>query len=231
MSELFPEVHRATIRVLSENGYDVVIPKGQGCCGALHAHAGDMESARKLMAKNVRAFGGSEFDALVVNSAGCGTAMREAEQWLSDSATEMASRVRDVAEFLDEVGLRLPSVDREFHSLRVCYDDPCHLIHSQGVAAQPRRLLRELPGVELVDHADASQCCGAAGIYNLSHAKMSAEILDSKMQALSRANPDVIATGNPGCLLQIRRGVAERGLDCEVLHPIELIERAYPERE
>ena len=231
MPELFGEINRATVRVLARNGYEVVVPRSQGCCGALQAHAGDLDFARGLARKNLEAFGGLEIDALVSNSAGCGTALREAEAWLPGEAEAFSAGVRDVAEFLDEVGLRAPdglSAEAEGSSpLRVCYDDPCHLVHSQGVSAQPRRLLEAIPGIELIQHADPTRCCGAAGIYNLTHAEMSHEILESKMDSLVDANPDVIATGNPGCLLQIRRGAAERGLAAEVVHPIELLDRAY----
>lgn len=234
MPELFGAVNAATARVLSYNGFDVVTPAEQGCCGALHAHAGDSEFARQLAHRNVVAFGlepGPQradatppFDALVVNSAGCGAALREADAWLGPEGQRLAGAVRDVCEFLDEVGLRPP--EREVRG-RVCYDDPCHLIHGQGVRDAPRKLLAQVRGLELVEHADASACCGAAGIYNLTHPEMSEAVLSRKMRALAAADPDWIATGNPGCLMQIGQGAAARGLRARVLHPVELLDRAY----
>lgn len=225
MPQLFGDVNRATVAVLARNGYDVHVPAEQRCCGALHAHAGDLDFARELGRANGRAFADARFDAIVINSAGCGAAMRELDHWLPDDASRgVASRVRDVCEFLDEVGLRAP--EREV-AARVCYDDPCHLVHAQQVAAAPRRLLGAIPGVELVEHADAQACCGAAGTYNLTQPEMSAAVLDRKMASLSAADPDVIATGNPGCLMQIEGGARAAGLRAEVVHPVELLARSY----
>jgi len=226
MPALFGGANRATMRVLARNGFDVVVPSAQTCCGALHAHAGDADTARDLLARNRDAFLAAKVDAVVVNSAGCGAHLRGAGHWLPDGGEELAGRVRDVAEFLMEAGLRPPTgrVDA-----RVCYDDPCHLIHGQGVKDAPRRLLEAIPGVEIVPHDEASACCGAAGIYNLTHPEMSEAVLARKLDALAASDPDVIATGNPGCLMQIARGAAERGLRARVAHPIELLDEAYGE--
>lgn len=229
MHEIFPEINRATVRVLARNGFDVHVPRQQGCCGALHAHSGDLDSARALARKNVAAFAALEVDAVVNNSAGCGTALRELGAWIPGEGDALASLTRDVTKFLFDVGMRPPAVPSQAERLRVCYDDPCHLVHSQGVSLEPRALLRALPGVELIEHADPSRCCGAAGIYNLTHPEMSKEILAAKMDTLALADPDLIVTGNPGCLLQLKRGVKERGMRAEVLHPIELFDRAYAE--
>lgn len=228
MHEIFPDVNRATVRVLAENGFDVLVPRKQGCCGALQAHSGDVEFAHDLARRNASIFGALEIDALVVNSAGCGTALREAGSWIGSDGEALAEKVRDVMEFLDDVGLRKPA--RSFpqsSALRICYDDPCHLVHTQGVSVQPRNLLANLPGVELVSHSNADRCCGAAGIYNLTQRKMSSQILSSKMDSLEAVSPDVIATGNPGCMMQLRRGVEERQMKTRVLHPIELLEVIY----
>jgi glycolate oxidase iron-sulfur subunit len=224
MPELFGAVNAATVRVLSKNGFDVRIPRDQGCCGALHAHSGDREFACGLARENMAAFEVEDIDAIVVNSAGCGAAMREADEWLGESAAGFAGRVRDVSEFLDAVGLREPSgrVDAT-----VCYDDPCHLIHGQGVESAPRRLLAEIPGLELAAHEDAGMCCGAAGIYNLTHPEMSEAILDRKIAALAAAGPDVIASGNPGCLMQLESGARRHGLPARVVHPVVLLDEAY----
>ncbi|MCH2185333.1 (Fe-S)-binding protein [Myxococcota bacterium] len=225
MPELFGAVNRATVRVLARNGYDVVVPNGQGCCGALLAHAGDLESARSLARENVRAFTADDsIDVVLSNSAGCGAALRETHHWLPEEGAALSSRVRDVCEWLDEVGIRAPLGRLP---LRVAYDDPCHLVHAQRVAVAPRRLLEKIPGLELLQHGDAEACCGAAGTYGLLQPKMSAPILEAKMQSLVEVEPEVVATGNPGCLLQIRSGAEERDLSFRVLHPIELIDASH----
>jgi glycolate oxidase iron-sulfur subunit len=227
MAELFGDVNRATVRVLARNGYDVVVPAEQGCCGALHAHAGDRATACRLAERNIDAFaapGGEPVDAVVSNSAGCGAALREIDQWLPGRGEALVARVRDVCEWLDEVGLRPPEGSLP---ARVCYDDPCHLVHAQGIAAAPRRVLNAIPGLELVAHADAQSCCGAAGTYNLLQVEMSRQVLAPKLDALAAADPDWIASGNPGCLLQLRAGVEARGMRAGVVHPVQLLDRAY----
>jgi glycolate oxidase iron-sulfur subunit len=224
MPELFGAVNAATVRVLARNGFDVVIPARQGCCGALHAHAGDRDFACRLARENVATFAAAEVDAIVVNSAGCGAAMREARDWLGDEAMEFSQCVRDVSEFLDAQGLRDPDGRLE---ASVCYDDPCHLVHGQGVADAPRRLLSRIPGLSLRAHEDPASCCGAAGIYNLTHPEMSQAILEHKLSALAAVAPDIITSGNPGCLMQLESGVRRRGLAARVVHPIVLLDEAY----
>ncbi len=177
MPEFFGDVNAATARVLARNGFDVVVPAAQGCCGALHAHAGDPGFASDLARRNVDAFGAASVDAVVVNSAGCGAAMREAGHALPGVGEPFAAAVRDVCEFLDDAGLRPPTGRVEG---RVCYDDPCHLVHGQGVRDAPRRLLAQIPGLTLVLHDDPTSCCGAAGIYNLTHREMSRAVLDAQ---------------------------------------------------
>lgn len=223
MPELFGPVNHATVRVLARNGFEVVVPAAQGCCGALQAHAGDEEIAHALLRRNAAAFEGLELDALVTNSAGCGAALREAGRALPDAAP-VAALVRDVCELLDAAGLVPP---RRPLDLSVCYDDPCHLVHGQRVKEAPRRLLEAIPGVRVLPHEDPTSCCGAAGIYNLTHPRMSAAVLDRKLDALAAVDPDVIASGNPGCLMQLRRGVAARGLRARVVHPVELLDESY----
>ncbi len=222
MPEFFGAVNAATARVLAANGYDVVVPPEQGCCGALHAHAGDPVFAADLARRNVAAF--ADVDAVVVNSAGCGAAMREAGHTLPGVGDRFAATVRDVCEFLDAAGLRPPRGRVEG---RVCYDDPCHLVHGQGVRDAPRRLLEQIPGLTLVAHDDPTSCCGAAGIYNLTHRAMSRAVLDRKMKALAAADPDWIASGNPGCLMQLRNGAASSRLRARVVHPVELLDLGY----
>lgn len=228
MSELFGGVHHATVRVLARNGFEVLVPRTQRCCGALHAHAGDPASAHDLLRANLAAFAGLRVDAVVVNSAGCGAALREAGDWLPGLGEALARLVRDPLELLDEAGLRPPEGRL---ALRVCYDDPCHLVHGQRVREAPRRILRQIPGLELAAHDDPTGCCGAAGIYNLTHPGMAGAVLERKLRALAAARPDVVATGNPGCIMQLRAGAARSGLRAEILHPITLLDRAYLQEE
>jgi glycolate oxidase iron-sulfur subunit len=227
MRELYGAVGRATIAVLTRNGFEVVVPEGQACCGALHAHAGDLSFARSLAERNVVAFteqGGAPYDAVVTHSAGCGAAMKESGSWLPGRSDGLAALTHDICEWLDESGLVAEPGRLE---LRVCYDDPCHLVHAQGIADAPRRLLSAIPGLELVPHAGASDCCGAAGTWSLGHPEMSARILDAKLDAIEAASPAVLTSGNPGCLMQLRAGVEARGLAIRVAHPIELLAEAY----
>jgi len=224
MPELFGRVNRATARVLAQNGFEVLVPREQGCCGALQAHAGEMDLARDLMRRNLAAFDPAQVDAIVVNSAGCGAALRESGRWLPGQAEAFAASVRDICEFLETAGIDPPSGRL---AARVCYDDPCHLVHGQRVEAAPRCLLQMIPGLELVDHDDPTGCCGAAGIYNLTHQEMSWEVLERKMRALAAADPDVITSGNPGCLIQLDAGARRWGLRARVVHPIELLAESY----
>lgn len=235
MPEFFGSVQRASIQVLTRNGFEVIVPDTQGCCGALHAHSGDLEMARALMERNVQAFREANVAYVIVDSAGCGAALRDCENWLcgaSGSVTPaqreawrwLASATRDIAQFLYEQGIEKPT--REI-ALRVCYDDPCHLLHGQRIADAPRALLTQIPELKLVEQEDAASCCGAAGIYNLTQTQMSEAVFRRKLASIEKTNPDVVATGNPGCLLQFRAGFAARGLPIRVLHPIEILAEAY----
>jgi len=223
-AELYARVNRATARVLARNGFEVVVPALQTCCGALHAHAGDPEWAARLVRENLRAFADVEIDAVVVNSAGCGAAIKEWGEWVPGDADAFARSTFDVLELLDRHGLRAPS--RELPA-RVCYDAPCHLVHGQGIRDAPRRLLRQVRGLELVTHHDPEACCGAAGSYSLTHPAMSRAVLERKLDALAAVDPDWIATANPGCLMQLEAGVRQRGLRARVLHPVEILDAAY----
>ncbi len=229
MPELFGRVNDAARRVLSRAGYEVLVPPGQGCCGALQAHGGDLETARRLARHNVSTFVSAfaedavGIDAILVASAGCSAALRETESWIGTSGGALAGATRDVLDFLAEVGLGIPLAPRPG---RVCYDDPCHLVHAQGIAAGPRSLLQSIPGLELVAHRDPEACCGAAGIYNLTQPEMSRAVLAPKLDALLEAKPDIVATANPGCAMQLAAGLADRGFGARVVHPIELLEEA-----
>lgn len=218
MPLLYPEAHRASIRLLRLAGCEVWFPPGQKCCGALFAHNGDLEEARRLRDHNAGAFGMEAFDCLVVNSAGCGA-------HLKDFYPNLGSRVRDLTEFLDEVGL--PEPEREVRA-RVVYQDACHLAHAQRIRAQPRQLLRAVPGVELVEMAHPDICCGAAGLYSTLEPQMSRRVLDEKMDDLLASGPQVVVTANPGCQMQLQAGIRAQGLSAPpVLHIAELLARAY----
>lgn len=228
-SHLFAETNRATARVLQRNGYEVLVPRRQLCCGALHLHNGLPEVARRLARANVEAFRPAAVEAVVVNAAGCGAALSEYGELLAHSdndqeAAAFARRAVDVSRFLVQQGFEPPPAGPP---LRVAYDEPCHLFHAQGVREEPKRLLESIPGVRLVSYRDSDRCCGSAGIYNVTHHRLSMEILDEKMRHLAGARPDLIVTGNPGCQMQLAYGVRRAGLAVEVIHPVVLLDRAY----
>lgn len=230
MPELFGPVHEATIRVLRRQGLSVGMPRHQTCCGALHLHMGDLETTRRLARSNIEAFEKEGAGVIVVNAAGCGAILKEYGALLADDpafaprARAFSRRVRDISEFLDALGIERPM---ERVELKVTYDDPCHLLHGQGVKAAPRNLLRAIPGIQLVELRDADRCCGSAGIYNITQPEMAARILDEKIGNIIRSGAQVVASGNPGCLLQLRAGLRAKNLPTRVVHPIELLDQAY----
>lgn len=221
MPLLFPHVHRATIEMLRLAGCDVLVPRGQTCCGALHSHAGDRKSASRLARVNLSAFPCQELDAIIVNSAGCGAAMKEYEHLLENGeAAAFSARIKDVCEFLDEAH---PQWELRPVPTRIAYDDACHLLHGQRISAQPRRLLEMIPGLTLLPLPNSDRCCGAAGIYNLVRPEMSERLLERKIEEILSTRPDRVATANPGCILQIQYGLQARGIDLPVQHPIEIL--------
>jgi glycolate dehydrogenase iron-sulfur subunit len=226
MGSLFGQVHEATIRVLTRNGCEVVVVPGQWCCGALNLHAGERTIAAKMARTNVAAFGEAQLDAIVVNSAGCGAVMKEYGELLADdpAAHAFSSRTLDISEFLAALGLR-----DGLGPLRttVTYQDACHLAHGQRVRTQPRMLIEQIPGIEFVELAHADRCCGAAGVYSLTHPAMSSQILAEKIDAIVGSGAHVVATSNPGCSMQILAGLAERGLGTRVCHVVELLDESY----
>lgn len=228
-SVAFAELNRATIRVLTRNGIEVVIPEKQSCCGALHAHAGYLDLAREQARRNIDAMLCPEFDAVVSNAAGCGSTMKEYAVLLehdpqyADRAKEFVAKMRDVTEYLAEVGLVTP---KRMLSQRVTYSDPCHLAHAQGIRKPPRQLLKSI-GAELVEMPRADSCCGSAGVYNVVQNEISMKILDEKMEYAEMVRPEIIATANVGCMLQLAAGAKRKGLNAEVVHVIELLDRAY----
>ncbi|MGE5803860.1 MAG: (Fe-S)-binding protein [Gemmatimonadota bacterium] len=224
MQGLFSHVHDATIRTLAVNGYQIREVPGQGCCGALHAHAGLLEEARALARTNIAAFGdGDGAEPIVVNSAGCGALMKEYGHLVGGAASErFAARVRDVTELL--APSPVPGAPLDLH---VAYDPPCHLLHAQGIAVPPLKLFAAIPLLELVQVPGAAECCGSAGLFTLLEPEMSRAVLAPKLAGLREAAPQVVATGNPGCLMQLGAGLAAAGLQTPVRHPVELLDDAY----
>ncbi len=222
-------VNRATERVLRANGFHVVEVPRQGCCGALHAHTGDLEGARELARRNIRAFESLGLEFIVVNAAGCGAIMKEYPHLLTDDpeyaerARKVGSRVRDVSELLGNRGLRkggpLP--------LRVTYDAPCHLLHAQRIDAEPLILLDSIPALERIPLPGHDGCCGGAGIYGITHPDLGGRISRDKVQAIVETEARVVATGNPGCTMQIGAGLLMAGSPVEVVHPIEILDESY----
>lgn len=239
----FTELNDATIRVLQANGCEVVVPADQFCCGALAAHAGERGIARELARKNMAAFLNESFDAIITNAAGCGSTLKEYTHLFSEnpadsgryspspdgngaaaaSAAEFSSRVRDVTEFLADLGLSAPLRETK---LRVTYQDSCHLAHGQKIREAPRKLIRAIPGIELVEMPLADHCCGSAGIYNVTETAASMQILAEKMRHAKSTAAPVIVTANPGCILQLRAGAKLHKTNQQVLHVVELLARA-----
>ena len=226
----FPDVNRATIRVLAAEGCEVVAPAGQGCCGALSRHSGRLDEARAFARRTIATFERADVDVVAVNAAGCGSSMKEYGELLADDpawaerAHAFSTRVRDVAELLIELGE--PRATRHPIEATVAYHDACHLGHGQGVRAQPRSLLAQIPGVKIVDIAEPDMCCGSAGIYNLVQPGPAAALGERKARHVMAVQPDIIATGNPGCTLQIAVACERLGFRRPIVHPIELIDRS-----
>jgi len=216
---LYPNVNRDTARLLSLAGFDVVIPRAQGCCGALELHAGRTD-AHAARARALVASFPPDLDFIVTNAAGCGAAMKEYDHRIPELA-HFATRVRDVTELLAGANLRLGALD-----LTVTYHDACHLIHGQRVRHEPRQLLARIPGLRLVELGDSELCCGSAGVYNLLEPEIARELLNQKVTRIAETGARVVAAANPGCLLQIASGCRERGLDVALVHPVELLARA-----
>ena len=236
----FARLNDATVRVLAHNGCEVVIPAGQDCCGALHVHAGARDAARELAKRNietflaVRADGPEGFDGIITNAAGCGSVLKEYpllfeevdREW-RERAAAFSSRMQDVTEFLAAIDF-----NRDFAPVkaRATYQDPCHLGHAQHIRAAPRKLLAAVPGLDFVELKETEVCCGSAGIYNVVHNEMAERLLAAKMRRIDETGADLILTANPGCLLQLRAGVARSGRPRRVLHVVELLDEAYQSR-
>jgi glycolate dehydrogenase iron-sulfur subunit len=238
----FARLNDATVRVLARNGCEVVIPKDQGCCGALHVHAGIRDLARALARQNIQTFlpsagkNGEGFDAIITNAAGCGSVLKEypllfeeEEKELLEPAQKFSAKFKDVTEFLAGIDF-----NRDFAVInaRATYQDPCHLLHAQRVKSAPRKLLAAVPGLKLIELKEVEICCGSAGIYNVAHNEMSEKLLAGKMRQIDATGADLILTANPGCLLQLRAGVnaAKNGRPRQVMHVVELLDEAYAKK-
>lgn len=229
MQGLYAETNRATVRTLGVNGYGEVAARTQGCCGALHAHAGDLEAARALARTNVAAFERSGADFIVSNAAGCGAMLKEYgsllagdEAWAARAA-RVSARARDVSELLAAAG---PVEGAPLH-LRITYDAPCHLLHAQRISAPPLTVLAAIPGATFVPLTGAEHCCGAAGIYNLLEPDTSAAVLAPKLDHIATTGAELVATGNPGCLMQIGAGLMQTGRAARAVHPVDLLDASY----
>ena len=227
---MYPETNAATARVLQRNGCEVVIPRSQVCCGAIHYHSGSEGPALDFARANMNAINPDDFDAIIVNAAGCGAMMKDYAHLLPaedhDRAAAFVAKVRDISEFLIELG---PIAPTQPIARRVVYHDACHLCHAQGIRNQPRQLLGMIPGLQLVPLEESEICCGAAGTYNLTQPEMSERLGRRKMDFIEATGAEIVATGNIGCILQIARKVRERGDKMTVVHPIDLLDQAYGE--
>jgi len=225
----FTKLNEATVRVLTANGCDVVVPEHQLCCGALAAHAGLRKTARELARKNIAAFAHEDFDAIVTNAAGCGSTLKEYHQLFSidepehNLAITFGNKTRDVTEFL--ASLELTAAIRPLAG-RVTYQDSCHLLHGQKIREAPRKLIMAIPGIEFVELPYTDICCGSAGVYNVTQTEASMELLAEKMSHAKGTGASIIVTANPGCLLQLRAGVEFHRTGQEVVHVVELLDRA-----
>ena len=230
MDQVFRSINEATIRVLAANGCEVVTPVQQQCCGALHVHAGEAERGRQLARQNIDVFEPFDCDFIIINSAGCGSNLKEYGHLLRDDpvyaarAQAFSAKVKDVSEFLTGIEL-----NRDMGNVHytVAYHDACHLFHGQKVKQQPRELLKAIPGLKTVPLKEAEWCCGSAGIYNITNQEMASQLLERKMNNIAATGAQVIATGNPGCMMQIALGARQRGMDIDVVHPVELLDQAY----
>lgn len=232
MSTLFSEINEATVRVLRRNGCEIVIPRRQNCCAALNVHNGETRMAKIMARRNIDAFLDTAADAVIVNAAGCGAAMKEYGHLLRDDpsyaakAERFSGLVHDAAEFLADLEADPPTRTVE---MTVAYQDPCHLAHGQKVRAQPRRLLAAIPGLKIVDLEGSERCCGSAGIYNLTHPEMSQELLKEKMKFIALSGAQAVVAPNPGCMLQLRYGSRRYGPPVKIYHLMDLLDSAFAE--
>ena len=267
---VFSDINRATVDVLLANGCEVVTPRAQACCGSLHAHNGDLETARQLARRQLDAINPADFDAIITNAAGCGSHLKHYDRLLAgdptyaDRAATWSHKVRDISEWLVEIGFRPPAELREHRTSNierstsndrpdnsgvltsvldvgcstfdvhdksrlkiVTYHEACHLCHGQKISAQPREILRAIPGVEWRECAEATWCCGSAGIYNITQPQTASWLQQRKLGHLRTTGASIVATANPGCIIQLENGFRQTGAKVEIVHPVVLLARAY----
>ena len=226
----FGHVNAATVRVLSRNGCDIVIPSAQGCCAALNVHGGEKEAAREMAKRNIDVFETAGVDAIVINSAGCGAMLKEYDELLEkdpdyrERASSFVEKVKDISEYLVEL-----TIDTNMGRIekRVTYQDSCHLAHAQRIKDQPRELMAMIPGLELIEMPGSDRCCGAAGVYQITQREMSSRLLQSKMNDVTSTNAELVVTANLGCMIQLDSGLKERGIPGRSFHIVELLDWAY----
>ena len=229
MPLLYGRANLATVRVLTRNGCEVTSPRAQRCCGALHAHNGELEGARVLARKNIDAFMAAGVEAVVVNSAGCGAMMKEYGDLLKDDtqdaerARKVSARVKDVTEFLVSLPFEKPQGKVE---ARVTYQDACHMAHAQGIRSAPREILGSIPGLELVEMEASDRCCGAAGIYSVTQGEMSRRLVEHKVESVKATGAEIVVTANPGCMMQLESGLRRAGSSVRVAHVVEILDQA-----
>ena len=234
MDVAFAKVNEETVQLLKHHHCEVIIPVNHQCCGSLPAHTGDLDTAKKLARQNCEIFSQYQFDYIVMNSAGCSAFMKQYGTLFNGTGVEeypqsVSKRVMDLTEFL-----LLPDIEQlncypghRFHGKRIAYHDACHLVHGQGIKEQPRKLIQQLPGMEFCELPESTWCCGSAGTYNLTHYDDSMKILARKMGNIKQIHPDVLVTGNPGCLLQLQYGIQKEGLNIELLHTATFLRSVY----
>ena len=233
MPTMFGTTNQATVKVLQHNGCEVLVPKAQGCCGALLLHNGDKSNALSLARHDIDVFSKLNIDALVINAAGCGAMMKEYGELFKDDPTyheraqQLVAKMKDVSEFLGSISLVAPT--REVRA-KVVYHDACHLAHGQNVRQQPRELLKAIPGLRISELNESDWCCGSAGTYNLTEPEMANRLLERKVNNIKATEADLVVAGNPGCLMQIRAGLQHRGLSIKAIHTVDLLAEAYQEK-
>lgn len=233
MDALYRPVNQATVRMLARCGFDVWVPRNQGCCGALHMHEGDRARALAFLRRNLEAFQAEAWDVVILNSAGCGAAMKDYGHWLEESesgyaeARAFAAKVKDISEFLSEVGIPTPT---RAVPVRAAYHEPCHLGHGQKIREAPVALLKGIPELVLVPLTESDWCCGGAGSYTLLQRDQAEQLLARKLSHLAASRAEVVVTGNPSCLMQLGLGIRRQGMPVELLHLVEVLDRAYDDR-
>ncbi|HEY5779613.1 MAG TPA: (Fe-S)-binding protein [Terrimicrobiaceae bacterium] len=234
----FSDINRDTVDVLLANGCEVHTPRLQYCCGSLHAHNGETDAAKKLARLQIDAFELDRIDAIITNAAGCGSHLKSYGILLADDpryaarAREWSAKVRDVHEWLSEIGFRTPRIERQAETKRlVTYHEACHLCHGQKITRQPREILNGIPSIDLIELTESTWCCGSAGIYNITQPEMAAKLQERKVRHIVESGASIVATANPGCLLQLESGLRKFSQRIAVRHPISLLAEAYRSEE